>query len=655
MADILACWQRGLLQDFVSTSKSTYQIGGENSMDGSPPFSMRWGQTKREGTLAVADEEGHVTLINTRIPKAERTNPYHWPCHRNAIFDIAMADGDDLIASASGDQTIRVWDLSRTHPVLKATLRGHGGSVKSVQFRPGSQNELVSGAREGSILFWDIRAPDGSTASAPTQNVGPAQAIPNAHVREDQRSLATSKAKRSTGTQHSVTSVVFIDDTVVATAGANDGVVKLWDLRKSFSFGGKGGGAGHVKSFLSREASATGRARGISSLAVNATRNKLLASSADHHIYIFDCIVPEVEPTIFSGHVHNGFYVKSSFSPDGRYIVSGSSDECVYIWDVSTPLLPPIRLRGHKGEVSDVRWCPTDMTKLASSSDDTTVRVWSIDRERRQRKLEGEVDAAQGQRFRDGWAEQSDASDVGEAEVPESWSQPSLRSEDDLLSCNETMFVSDTTNHMSTSAMVIGGSVAMTPIVARGPSSSPSQWFNTSGFGDREPGGHAGLATSPIPLPTSPAPAPTAASASAPLQQQQHDREGSVSPGLKQAKLDDIWKKPRSSSPRDEGDGEGESEQMVSRKQARIYDMFRPATVAARLIMGDGEGHGAGGVRVNNGPVEQDSHAAAAATAAAGETIGSGSGSGRKRKAHEGSAGARSCGGAKERLRWPPS
>eukprot|EP00960_Hanusia_phi_P077745 768737-Hanusia_phi.AAC.5 len=36
-------------------------------------------------------------------------------------------------------------------------LRGHKSSVKSVQFRPGSQQELVSGAREGSIFLWDAR------------------------------------------------------------------------------------------------------------------------------------------------------------------------------------------------------------------------------------------------------------------------------------------------------------------------------------------------------------------------------------------------------------------------------------------------------------------------------------------------------------------
>ena len=108
------------------------------------------------------------------------------------------------------------------------------------------------------------------------------------------------------------------------------------------------------KSFMTREASATGRARGITALAVNNNSSKLLASSADHHIYMFDCIVPEREPDMYTGHVNNSFYVKSTFSPDGRFIMSGSTDNHVYLWDVAHPLIPPLRLKGHTGEVSDV-------------------------------------------------------------------------------------------------------------------------------------------------------------------------------------------------------------------------------------------------------------------------------------------------------------
>ena len=218
------------------------------------------------------------------------------------------------------------------------------------------------------------------------------------------------------------------------------------------------------KSFMTREASATGRARGITALAVNNNSSKLLASSADHHIYMFDCIVPEREPEMYTGHVNSSFYVKSTFSPDGRFIMSGSTDNHVYLWDVAHPLIPPLRLKGHTGEVSDVAWSPTEFWKLASSSDDTTVRIWTIDREMREHLRKHETlghGAHDGMVVGVGRADNAfinpDTRTVyhhdevyrlpegaGAAEVPSSWSQPLLHSEEDMLTCHETMMFSDT-------------------------------------------------------------------------------------------------------------------------------------------------------------------------------------------------------------------
>jgi hypothetical protein len=138
------------------------------------------------------------------------------------------------------------------------------------------------------------------------------------------------------------------------------------------------------------------------------------------------------DPVTFSGHVNNSFYVKSSFSPDDRYIVSGSSDYDVYIWDVKHPLLAPLRLKGHVGEVSDVEWCPTDLAKLASSSDDTTVRIWKMGHFPYLDSADNDTDGFFGR------------GGPGVADAPPSWSMPSSRSEDDTLACLETMIESET-------------------------------------------------------------------------------------------------------------------------------------------------------------------------------------------------------------------
>ncbi|ELV12943.1 Denticleless protein like protein [Tupaia chinensis] len=83
---------------------------------------------------------------------------------------------------------------------------------------------------------------------------------------------------------------------------------------------------------------------------------------------------------IFNGHQNSTFYVKSSLSPDDQFLISGSSDEAAYIWKVSTPWQSPTVLLGHTQEVTSVCWCPSDFTKIATCSDDNTLKVWRLNR-----------------------------------------------------------------------------------------------------------------------------------------------------------------------------------------------------------------------------------------------------------------------------------
>ncbi|EJD02369.1 WD40 repeat-like protein, partial [Fomitiporia mediterranea MF3/22] len=74
-----------------------------------------------------------------------------------------------------------------------------------------------------------------------------------------------------------------------------------------------------------------------------------------------------------------GSWVKSAaYSPDGRYIVSGSSDYTIRIWDAKTgaPIGKP--LRGHEDPVNSVGYSQ-DGRCVASGSNDGTVRIWDAE------------------------------------------------------------------------------------------------------------------------------------------------------------------------------------------------------------------------------------------------------------------------------------
>src|SRR5207253_1396262 len=64
---------------------------------------------------------------------------------------ISFHPRNDLLASGSDDQSIKLWDLGGRQ-CLK-TIRGHPNAIRGVAWRPGT-SELVSGGEDGKVHFW---------------------------------------------------------------------------------------------------------------------------------------------------------------------------------------------------------------------------------------------------------------------------------------------------------------------------------------------------------------------------------------------------------------------------------------------------------------------------------------------------------------------
>ena len=79
-----------------------------------------------------------------------------------------------------------------------------------------------------------------------------------------------------------------------------------------------------------------------------------------------------------------------AFSPEGRFLVSGSADDTVRIWDVTQRALIQT-LKGHTDAVYAVAFSP-DGERVVSGSDDDTLRLWNAETGELIREMKGHED-----------------------------------------------------------------------------------------------------------------------------------------------------------------------------------------------------------------------------------------------------------------------
>ncbi|KAG8443731.1 hypothetical protein GDO86_009053 [Hymenochirus boettgeri] len=368
---------QNLLNYFQCAKHDEHLSYGEMGMP-VPPFGCTFSTVKDlSQVLAVANEEGIVRMYDTECRDPQRQVVKEFLAHSNAVFDVAWVPAEHKLVTASGDQTAKLWDVKAGE--LIGICKGHQCSLKSVAFSKFEKAVFCTGGRDGNIMVWDTRCnkKDGFYRHV--------NQITGAHNVLDKQTPSKIKKRKppvkglapSVDSQQSVTVVIFQDEHTILSAGAVDGVVKMWDLRKNYSTYRQDPMPAKCFPYPGNST----RKLGYSSLVMDPTGTNLFASCTDDNIYMFNATGLKTEPvSVFSGHQNSTFYVKASVSPDGQFLLSGSSDHNAYIWQVSNPQAAPVNLTGHCQEVTSVAWSQSDFTKIATCSDDNTVRVWRIKR-----------------------------------------------------------------------------------------------------------------------------------------------------------------------------------------------------------------------------------------------------------------------------------
>jgi len=367
---------RYLLKSFVSTDNDIYKCNDEEQSAIIPPFACRYNNGRDyKKLLAIADEIGNVRIINTE-KEGEIELKTQWLAHENAIFDIAWSLDDKKLITAGGDQTALLWDIETNKCI--SGFQGHVSSIKSIVFHNTNPFICASGAREGSIMIWDLRC-TGTVDENGDYIHKPANIIRNAHVPVTNNSLR--KKKEKTNQHIGVAAVHFLHKPgYLASAGTADGLIKFWDIRSNGSYLHR---SNPVPVEVSIHSNHSKRPHGFSSLSLDSTGRYLFSACTDNSIYMYNTLNLGKPVYRFTSPTYkcSTFYIKTSISPDDRFIASGSSDNNVYIWDITAPHRSPVKLKGHENEVTAVSWCPIDIKQMVTCSDDTSIRIWNMNEE----------------------------------------------------------------------------------------------------------------------------------------------------------------------------------------------------------------------------------------------------------------------------------
>ena len=201
--------------------------------------------------------------------------------HTNRVTRIVFSVDGSMLASASEDRTIRLWNIAtRTH---KHTLTGHTSYIHSIAFSPDGRT-LASGSGNGKIRLWN----------------------------------ATTGQYRVTleGHRNEVSSVAFSPDGKTLASGSSDRTIRLWDAT-----------TGQYKVTLE------GHSENINSVAFSPDGKTLASGSSDRTIRLWNAITGFHKQTLTE---HTDGVYNVSFIENGKTLASRSNNNTVYLWDAAT-------------------------------------------------------------------------------------------------------------------------------------------------------------------------------------------------------------------------------------------------------------------------------------------------------------------------------
>ncbi|MCF4970342.1 nSTAND1 domain-containing NTPase [Nostoc sp. CMAA1605] len=315
--------------------------------------------------------------------------------HADAVNSLAFSPDGTFIVTASNDKTAKIWKLNSPHSTI---VKGHQDEVFDLVFSPNSQPVTWDGRKPGTTKVqliatasWDNTAKLWAIKGNQLQELRTFNQHHNKvnklSFSPDGQLIATASWDKTAklwdlegklhqtlkGHKDTVWSVNFSPNGQLIATASEDRTVKLWNRD------------GTLRKTLTDHKS-------VVNTAVFSPDSQLLATAGwDKTIKIWS-IDGQLQRTLTG---HNSGINNVIFSPDGQLIASASWDNTAKIWSVDGKLLHT--LVGHTNVVHNVAFSP-DGKLIATASGDNTVKIWSLEG-KLLRTLRGYKDAVWSVRF----------------------------------------------------------------------------------------------------------------------------------------------------------------------------------------------------------------------------------------------------------------
>ncbi|XP_053605996.1 WD repeat-containing protein 44 isoform X2 [Plodia interpunctella] len=208
--------------------------------------------------------------------------------HTSDLLDVSWSK-NYFILSSSMDKTVRLWHICRGECLC---CFQHIDFVTAIVFHPRDDRYFLSGSLDGKLRLWDI--PDKKVAVW----------------------------NEVDGKTKLITAANFCQNGKFAVVGTYDGrcIFYITDQLKYHT---------QIEVKSTRGKNSTGRK--ISGIEPMPNDDKILITSNDSRIRLYDLRDLNLSCK-YKGYVNVSSQIKASFSHDGKYIVSGSENQCIYIW-----------------------------------------------------------------------------------------------------------------------------------------------------------------------------------------------------------------------------------------------------------------------------------------------------------------------------------